>query len=119
MAAKRITELVDAVVTTSDATVTTLLSYTTTSGECGACVVLVIGRDGAGNRAAFERFVGYQNVSGTLTVGTTVSLATDQAAALVTTAITLDASGTSFRVRVTGVVATTIDWFCEVRILRC
>jgi hypothetical protein len=119
MAAKQIRERVNGVVTTANATVTALITYATTTGETGTVQILVVARDGAGNRACFSMMVGYKNVAGTLTVGTAVSIGTDKDAALTTTALTVAASGTNFVASVAGVAATTIDWYGEADIIRC
>lgn len=120
MAAKRVTELVTGVVSTTDATVTTIVSFATTSGETGSVRVLVSGRSTTNtHRGAFQRNVGYQNVSGTLTVGTTVLTATDRGTDMIAAAVTVTNSGTNLVVQVTsGNSGVAADWFAEVRILR-
>lgn len=100
-------------VTTADATVTTLASWTITDEAVSfvACEVVAVQTDGS-NTAAYVRKVRIKRDGGTVTVDTPEETYTSEEAAFATCDVTIDNSGSTGRVRVTGVAATNIQWGC-------
>lgn len=107
---------IPATVTTTDATVTTVESFTTASDTSYTihATITAVKSDGS-QMGSYVLYASYRNDSGTLTqVGaTTVSHTAEDDA---TWNGTLDVSGTTIRVRVTGVAATNIRWQSHLRI---
>lgn len=99
-------------VQTTDATVTTAFSFTTSSNTSYSIRVSVSGRKTnatAGNTNGYELAATFKDVSGTTTqVGTTTVL--HSAENTVGWDCTIDNSGTSIRVRVTGSASNTVVW---------
>lgn len=99
---------------TSDATATNAWTLSTTSNRVYHVTVRAVGSNDTDNEGiVFEpRRAAFRNVAGTLTqIGSTVPAAPeDLADAIGTAALTLDASGTSIRARVTGIAAKSIRW---------
>lgn len=98
-------------VQTTNATETTAFSWsivdeavTTVTVEASA-----IRSDGSVT-ASYVRRVRIKRDGGTVSVGTVGEVFTDEEAGFATCNVTVDASGSTGRVRVTGVAATTIDW---------
>lgn len=107
---------IPATVQTTDATVTTVESVTTASDTSYTlhATVTAVKSDGS-QMASYVLYASYRNDSGAVTqVGTTTVSHTAEDDA--TWDATLDISGTSIRVRVTGVAATTIRWQSHLRI---
>ena len=103
-------------VQTTDATVTTLESFTTASDTAYTihATVSAVKSDGS-QVASYVMYATFQNDSGTLTqVGTTSYSHTAESDAAWDAV--LDISGTAVRVRITGVAATTIRWQNHFRI---
>jgi hypothetical protein len=105
--------------TTDAATAVTVASFDLSSTAFGAawnnCVVSarahVCGRQST-NSAVGQLMAGFSRNSGTLAqIGSAVAIGSLLAdAALATVAVNIDSSGNLIRLRVNGVVATTIDW---------
>lgn len=97
-----------ATVQTTDATTTTLKSYTTTTGK-GHALDLIVSATQSDRSAqvVFKILASVTNAAGTCTVRDVVITPTDPASTWVAT---VDVSGTDIRVRVTGAGGTTIDW---------
>ncbi len=99
-------------VSTTNATPTTLYSWSIASGQTVRLVVDLLAKSG-NNRLRGIKSATVKNISGTLTVvGATVS---DLAAivadpALVSAGWTITTSGTNVIIQVTGIAATNIDW---------
>lgn len=97
---------------TTNATPTALTSGAITD-ECNTVIVAevdAIKRDGSAT-AAFVRRVKIKRDGGTVTVGTVKDVDTDREAAFSTCDVTIDHDGAgNWRLMVTGVAATTIDW---------
>lgn len=98
-------------VQTTDATVTTIFSWsildeavTTETAEVSA-----VKSDGSVT-ASYVRRARIKRDGGTVTVGTVNDMFTDEEGGFSACDTTIDASGSSGRVRVTGLAATTIDW---------
>ena len=106
-------------VTTTDATQTTLATYTIANGSSVSAEADVIGKDGSGNTVVAKQLAAAKQPSGTASiVGSVVNLVTTITdAALIGASVTIDASGATVRVRVTGKLATTIEWFCDFKII--
>jgi hypothetical protein len=106
-------------VQTTNATTTTLLSLTPQDGHAIRVMVYVLARQTDGsNVVGFTRSATFRRAGGTTTqVGVTTVIATEADA--VPWTCTLDASGASARVRVTGALATTIDWHGYAHITIC
>ncbi len=98
-----------ATVQTTDATTTTLKSYTTTTNK-GHTLDLVVSATQSDRSAAtsWKILASITNAAGTCTVRNQLITADDGGAS--TWAVELDVSGTDIRVRVTGAGGTTIDW---------
>ncbi len=102
-------------VQTTNATVTSLFTWTVTD-ECVTTVVVEIDaiQSTGATTASYVRRVRIKRDGGTVTVGTVEDSFTDEEAGFATCDVTVDNSGTTGRVRVTGIAATTIDWSCTV-----
>lgn len=109
-------EVFQAQINTTDATATTLQSITVPTDSTMLIIVKVVGRRtggsaGAnGDSAAYIRTARYKNVGGTVTIN---NLQTDYTAEELTQLgwnSTLDVSGTSARIRVTGAANNNITW---------
>jgi hypothetical protein len=104
-----------AVVTTANATITTLLTFALASNTGGVFQAYVSARNTATNRCA-STIVGFgaQNLAGTAAVlGTptaSLTVANGSDAAMNTVAVTIDANLGNVRVRGTGIAATNIQW---------
>jgi len=97
-------------VTTSNATPATLLTISTVSGLYYTVEAWVIGGTGT-NAIGGKSYAVFKNVAGTLTqVGTTDNTFQKEDFGG-TPSFTMDASGTTIRIRVTGLAATTIEWY--------
>lgn len=118
MAAKQIRDAANGTATITGTGAATCLSYATTSGETGCVLLRVSARDGSGRRATYLGHVGYENIAGTLTIGTLTQIAKDQNAAVTLTVGTLVA-GTAFQIVVGNTAGGTTDFYCEAEILRC
>lgn len=97
---------------------TTVATFTVPADGVGVLVEAhVIGRDSSNNPIAITISGVFKRVAGATSLisaaGGTPTLALAGAAGLLTSLVTLDASGTDARVRVAGVAATNIDWFAE------
>lgn len=102
---------------TTNATETTLASYTTTTDKLHVIEVDVVAYDHSGAQGAGYKLAGlFRNNGGTLSqLGMTTSImSTESPAGL---ACAFDMSGTAVRVRVTGIAATTFTWDCTGRVL--
>lgn len=115
--------------TTDETTATTIASYDLASAAASNtgvafdnCAVSVraqlTGYTAAGNTATVQMAAAFKRVAGTLSqVGVTVNLMALQADAALATAVpTIDASGTTIRVRVTGVAGQTINWLASLEV---
>lgn len=119
---QRLDHIVKGNVQTTDATATTVVSYDLSDAaaspteaawnNCSVTVRCVISGRQSSNIVAGEMQASFERTSGTLAaVGVAGGTGTlSKSAALVTAAVTIDASGNLIRVRVAGVAATTIDW---------
>ena len=105
------------IVTTTDATVTSVLEYTPTDAYVTQIKARVIGRKSDGTAgAAYEVTACVRRAGGTVTlIGAVAATSTMEDNA--SWAATIDVSGTLVRVRVTGVAATTINWKAKAEIL--
>lgn len=107
---------VPATITTTDATVTTLESYATASDTSYTvhCTVTAVKSDGSVT-GSFVFYAALKNDSGTLTLVDGPNYAQNYGGGVGLVA-TIDVSGTSFRVRVTGVAASNYRWQNQFRI---
>lgn len=98
-------------VTTTDATVTTLLSISIGTNQVAVVRATVSARNGA-NALGVILGVVVNDVTGTPGIIGAIQniMAMQASAALAACVVTLDISGTTIRVRVTGIAATTINW---------
>lgn len=94
---------------TTDATTTTIATIATTTNK-GHALDLVVSAAQSDRSAsvAFKVLASVTNVAGVCTVRSQVTTASDGGAS--TWTVVVDVSGTNIRVRVTGALATTIDW---------
>lgn len=99
-------------VQTTDATVTTLATITPPDNSRGTLEVTLIGLkpSDAAYGISGKKFIHWKKVSGTLTVSQIVGEAADYLETFTTATWTVDASGGTLRIRVTGEAATTVDW---------
>jgi len=106
-----------ATVQTTDATVTTVDSFTLAEGKTYLVEATVVAKEGDTNRATYvRRACVYRPAAGSATLEGSVqdSLTIESEAAW---DCTIDVSGNDARVRVTGEAATTINWACKMIIL--
>lgn len=101
-------------VETTDATITTAISYTVSTNGVGEFDFTMIGRDNvSGELLHGRKVVKIKRVSGTLSVVSTIIdliTTTIDGINMATASWTIDISGDDIRVRVTGVVGRTIHW---------
>lgn len=97
--------------TTTDATVTSLLVLTLPTTTVAVVRVVVTAKTGALSGAGWAMEGTFKNTAGTVAqIGATLTTLSVQDAALLTAAVVFDVTGATARVRVTGIVATTIEW---------
>ncbi len=112
--AQKLDERVAGTVQTTDATVTTIATYTLPD----ACIatfeaVVVARRPSNGDSAAFREALTVKRHGGggaTIVGGQTALMVPDADAGALTWAVTLDVNVNDMRVRVTGQAAATIEW---------
>lgn len=101
-------------VETTDATVTTLTSYTVSANSVGEVEFRLTARDNvSGEILQGRKVVKFKRVSGTLSIVSSVIdliTTTIDGTNMLTASWTLDVSSDDIRVRVTGVVGRTIHW---------
>ena len=116
MASLRTISRKSGIVTTTDGTQTVLLSFPIPTGAVCSIDANVVARSSTGDGARVEKTQTFRNVGGTITaIGALldiVALVTD--VSLIGVAVTMAVNGTSVEVKVTGLIATTIDWFTEI-----
>jgi len=96
--------------TTTDATVTTIITVAIPTGKNVVGFLLATSRNTSNtNTKTFTGSVYGKNVGGTVTVASSLTnLVTDEA-----TNVTVTNSGTNMIIQVTGIAATTIDWMAR------
>lgn len=99
-----------ATVTTTDATVTSVQVLTVPANTGGQIMAKVVGNRANGDQSAYTVVAGFVNVAGVAAVVAVTPLLTAETTA--TTDCTIDATGATIRVRVTGVAAQTYNWSC-------
>lgn len=101
---------------TSDATVTSLFTWAIPDEAVSTITAEVEGikTDGSAT-ASYVRRVRIKRDGGAVSVGTVDTTWTDEEPAFAGCDVTIDNSGSTGRVRVTGIAATSIDWSCKVR----
>ena len=109
-----------ATVATTNATVTTLDTFTVPTDTAVLVEYRVVGRRTAGSGSAgdastYVRTARVANIAGVLTLFNLQSDYTSEAVG--TTNVTLDVTGTTIRCRVTGVATTDMSWFSHAKIL--
>ncbi len=122
MAAQRIKDQFNGVATTTDATVTTLASFTLTANGSYHVYGTVLTRNtSTGVMGSSQILYGsFKRVAGTTTsvsLPAIVLAANEVGAWAAATPVVIDNSGDVIRIRATGIVATTIDWFADFTIL--
>lgn len=122
MAGQNIKHSVSGLVTTTDATVTTLASFTLANNGCYSINVELIGKDTISGKSikgvkgtTFERISGTTTQVATSLVDIIVTLISDAVNNAGAT-WTINNSGDVIQVRVTGNVGRTIDWQCRLDI---
>lgn len=116
---QRTIDKVTEVVTTSNATQTTLITYPIPSGASISAECTVVGRDTSnGDTITTAQKATAKNVSGTASlVGSVLNMVALTADTLLSTAsVTMTISGTNLLVRVTGVLSKGIEWFGELKV---
>lgn len=112
--AQQIIDRVALLGTTTDGTTAIVLgTYTLTSGVSYMATIRIVGKDGSGNTVICSQATAAKNVAGTSTlIGSIVNLvAINGDAAIVASVCTFDISAGTLRAKVTGIVATTINWY--------
>ena len=122
MAAQRIKDSFNGVATTTDATVTTLASFALTANGTYHVTGTVVARNTSSGVSGSTALCSatFKRVSGTTTLVTlqaVVLVANEVGAWAVASPVTIDNSGDTIRIRVTGIAATTIDWLADFTIL--
>ncbi len=118
MAALRIVARVSGVVTTTDATQTAVATFVLpTNGVC-QCEAFVTGKDASNNGVIAQVAAGTTSTTGAgALIGSPIQVITALVSvALVGASVTMDVATNTVRVLVTGKLATTIDWFCDLTI---
>lgn len=118
MAPRRINGRAHGTVTTTDAVPTVLATYPLPATAVCQCEANVQGRDGSGNAVVAKQLATTTSTSGTGgLVGAILPLITTVVSVALTGAsVTLDVSGNTVRVLVTGKLATTIEWSCDLHV---
>lgn len=118
MATLRIINRVNGIVSTTDATQTVVTSFVLPSS--GVCQVEanIQGKDSSNNGIVAKLEIATTSTTGT---GTLIGSPTNVITALVSVAlvgasVTADISTNTLRILVTGKLATSIDWFCDLTI---
>ncbi len=122
MAAQRIKDQFNGIATTTDATVTTLASFTLTANGTYHIFGTVVSRNTSSGVSGSTTlcFGTFKRVSATTTsvsLPAIVLAANEVGAWAVATPVAIDNSGDTIRIRVTGVAATIIDWLGDFTIL--
>lgn len=100
-------------VTTTDATVTTVIEFALPTDSCTGVSIVVIGRESPGaDYSSHRRYTATFYEEGGLTLEDSQQDYSYNLGAL--PAVTIDVNGANGRVRVTGIAATTIRWHCKV-----
>lgn len=108
--ASRIVSNLSQNVTTTDATVTSVQVLTVPANVAGLVTAKVTGIRANGDQSSYIVVAGYKNLAGTASVsGVTQVLVAETTG---TTDCTIDATGATIRVRVTGVAAQSYRWSC-------
>lgn len=98
---------------TTDATTATALSITLPTSAVLVTATIVATDATTANGAAFEVKAAFRTAGGTTTlIGTATTVSVGADVSLATATATLDATGSTCRVRVTGVAATNLRWEC-------
>ena len=102
------------VVTTTNATITTLLTIAVPTGSAIGGLIKIVVRDTTttASSAFYMRQVLSTNTSGTAAIiGSVITLGTDVVAvALVTALVTISVTSGNLLIRGTGIAATTLEW---------
>jgi hypothetical protein len=107
------------VVITTNATATTLDTYTVPEKSVTGVEVTVVARDASNNPGLFKQAAAVTKSTGSASiVGSVLNLITPiLSVSLATATVTIDTSGSDIRLRATGVAATTIEWQFEWEII--
>lgn len=116
---QRTQDQVNNVLTTTDATLTAAITYTIPSGSAGYVEATVIGRKISDSSTVVnKKCQAVKNVGGTASligsVGTILTLAAD--VSLSSSVVAIAVSSGNVLVNITGVAATTIEWFVELTV---
>lgn len=115
MATKRTIDKIElAGITTDGTTAVVLGTFVIPTGSAVSATLHIVGRDTAnGNTVTAKQSTGVSNIAGVVAlVGSIVSiLPVNGDAAIVTSVVTFDVSGTSLRAKVTGVTLKNIEWW--------
>lgn len=102
---------------TVGALATTVASFDVTLNASQLVEASCIGRTSAGNTTVHRKVAAVKDVAGTVTiVGSVINDVDVSDAALAGVAVTLDVSGTTLRLRATGVAAQTITWVGDISV---
>lgn len=108
MAANKYVQKAQKELTTTDATVITILTITIPSGHSVTGRLMIVSRNTSGGATKdFQGPIAAKNVVGTVTTSSSITnLLSDEA-----TAVSLSTSGNDMLIRITGIAANTIDWY--------
>lgn len=106
-------------VITTDATTTTLDTYTVPANSIVGTEIIVVAKDGSNNAGVFKTVASAtRSGAGASIVGSAIAVITPiLSVTLATATLTIDVSGNDVRIRATGVTATTIEWMYQWSIL--
>jgi parallel beta-helix repeat protein len=96
--------------TTSDATTTTGFASAITSGTFCTFDLDVIVKNGSNKGRYFKNYIAARNDAGVATLVSNTSIATGGDSDISGVSITVDVTGGSLRVRITGLAATSLSW---------
>lgn len=104
-------------VQTANSTITTIATYSIPAGSACHYQAIVTGK-GAADGLTTMMQGGVLDLSGTSSLLTVITalLSLNRSTGAATWAVTADLSGTTLRIRVTGALATTIDWMCNLNV---
>jgi len=111
-AAGELGKAVESFIQTTNATVTTLATITPEADAAGFLEVTVFAFIDNGTKSITgKKFVHWKMISSLVTIIALTNDAADSLDGLTTATWTVDASGATLRIRVTGEAATNLDWY--------
>lgn len=102
-------------VQTTNATITTLVAITAPSDARGYLVVTMLAAElsGATRGLTGKKYIHWRSAAGTVTILSSADIIADSKETLTTATWSVDASGGTIRIRVTGEIGLFIDWYAS------